>query len=73
MNDASAQDSLTPKQLAVLECIRDEIAQSGRPPTYRDIAERLGYDAVGTVQKNRTASHEASAWLTSEARRRSHF
>jgi repressor LexA len=42
--------NLTAKQLAVLECIRDEIAANGRPPTYRDIAKRLGYDAVGTVQ-----------------------
>jgi repressor LexA len=47
---ADPHDGLTSKQLAVLECIRDEIAQTGRPPTYRDIAQRLGYDAVGTVQ-----------------------
>jgi repressor LexA len=50
MNDAPTHESLTPKQLAVLECIRDEFKTNGRPPTYRDIAKRLGYDAVGTVQ-----------------------
>lgn len=43
-------EGLTAKQLAVLQCIRDEIARSHRPPTYRDIARTLGYDAVGTVQ-----------------------
>jgi repressor LexA len=50
MADTPSNSNLTAKQLAVLECIRDEITQTGRPPTYRDIAERLGYDAVGTVQ-----------------------
>lgn len=44
------QNILTAKQMAVLECIRNGIAQNGRPPTYRDIARELGYDAVGTVQ-----------------------
>jgi repressor LexA len=50
--DAPNKDSneLTAKQLAVLQCIREAIAQTGRPPTYRDIARELGYDAVGTVQ-----------------------
>ena len=42
--------TLTTKQLAVLECIREELVRTGRPPTYRDIARALGYDAVGTVQ-----------------------
>src|SRR6185437_13948619 len=46
----SSDSSLSDKQLAVLECIRDELARSGRPPTYREIARQLGYDAVGTVQ-----------------------
>jgi repressor LexA len=42
--------SLTPKQAEVLAFIEAEISRSGRPPTYRDIAEHCGYDAVGTVQ-----------------------
>jgi repressor LexA len=41
---------LAPKQAKILDFIRDEIAQSGRAPTYRDIAKHFGYDAVGTVQ-----------------------
>lgn len=45
-----SENPLSDKQLAVLECIRDALAQSGRPPTYREIARELGYDAVGTVQ-----------------------
>src|SRR5262245_25798661 len=45
-----SESSLSPKQMAVLECIRDALAETGRPPTYRDIAKQLGYDAVGTVQ-----------------------
>lgn len=42
--------SLSPKQLAVLECIQDETSQLGRPPTYRELAHALGGVAVGTVQ-----------------------
>jgi repressor LexA len=34
----------------VLAIIENEISRSGRPPTYRDIARKSGYDAVGTVQ-----------------------
>ena len=33
-----------------MACIESEISRSGRPPTYRDIAHELGYEAVGTVQ-----------------------
>jgi len=45
-----AASPLTPKQLAVLECIQDETSQLGRPPTYREIAKILGDVAVGTIQ-----------------------
>lgn len=48
--EKSTDTPLSAKQLAVLECIREEFALSGRPPTYREIARSLGYDAVGTVQ-----------------------
>ncbi len=41
---------LSPAQNRVLHFIESEIARSGRPPTYRDIAAHCGYDAVGTVQ-----------------------
>lgn len=47
---SSDTEGLTEKQRAVLDCIRDGIAKTGRPPTYRDIAHELGYEAVGTVQ-----------------------
>jgi repressor LexA len=42
--------NLSPKQLAVLECIQTETTQLGRPPTYREIAHHLGNVAVGTIQ-----------------------
>lgn len=42
--------SLTAKQAEILRIIEEETAQSGRPPSYREIAKRCGYDAVGTVQ-----------------------
>lgn len=48
-NDSPASH-LTPKQAEVLAIIETEISQSGRPPTFRDIAKQCGYDAVGTVQ-----------------------
>lgn len=47
--DGTSQN-LSPKQLAVLECIQDETCQLGRPPTYRELAHALGGVAVGTVQ-----------------------
>jgi repressor LexA len=47
--DGTSQ-SLSPKQLAVLECIQDETCQLGRPPTYRELAKALGGVAVGTIQ-----------------------
>ena len=46
----SRKTSLTLKQLQILSFIREEVAHSGRPPTYRDIAAHCGYEAVGTVQ-----------------------
>ena len=42
--------SLSPKQLKILAFIETELAMTGRPPTYRDIAHHFGYEAVGTVQ-----------------------
>jgi repressor LexA len=43
-------NTLSPKQLAVLECIQSETIQLGRPPTYREIAKILNGVAVGTIQ-----------------------
>jgi repressor LexA len=43
-------NTLSPRQLAVLECIQSETSQLGRPPTYREIAKQLGDVAVGTIQ-----------------------
>lgn len=45
-----ALSSLTAKQAEILRLIEEEIAESGRPPSYREIAKHFGYDAVGTVQ-----------------------
>lgn len=46
----TSPSSLSPKQAKILAFIESEISKSGRPPTYRDIADHCGYDAVGTVQ-----------------------
>jgi repressor LexA len=47
---SSPAPGLSPKQAEVLAYIEGEVSRSGRPPTYRDIAEHCGYAAVGTVQ-----------------------
>ena len=41
---------MTEKQSQVLGYIEQILGKEGRPPTFRDIAEHCGYDAVGTVQ-----------------------
>ncbi|MCM2322768.1 MAG: transcriptional repressor LexA [Oligoflexia bacterium] len=41
---------MSPKQAKLFQLIQEELARTGRPPTYRDLARRCGYDAVGTVQ-----------------------
>src|SRR5688500_1234094 len=41
---------LSEKQAKILAFIEAQISRFGRPPTYRDIANHFGYDAVGTVQ-----------------------
>jgi repressor LexA len=46
----SEEKVLSPKQASILEYIRAEIADTGRPPTFRDIAKHFGNKAVGTVQ-----------------------
>jgi repressor LexA len=45
-----SQESLSPQQTKVLSLIEEEISRSGRPPTYRDIAQACGDVAVGTIQ-----------------------
>jgi repressor LexA len=49
-SDPPNKNSLTQKQAKILELIERVIAQTGRPPTYRDLAKEAGYSAVGTVQ-----------------------
>ncbi|MBI2711911.1 MAG: transcriptional repressor LexA [Bdellovibrio sp.] len=44
------EDSLSDKQLKILSFIEKEIAKTGCPPSYRDIAHHFDYGAVGTVQ-----------------------
>ena len=44
------QDTLTPKQRQVLNTIQEITAERGSAPTFREIADHLGYDSVGTVQ-----------------------
>jgi repressor LexA len=49
-SEGEPNSHLSPRQLAVLECIQSETCQLGRPPTYREIAKILGDVAVGTIQ-----------------------
>jgi SOS-response transcriptional repressor LexA len=37
------------KQLAVLQAIKEHTARKGYPPSYREVAETLGYASVGSV------------------------
>jgi repressor LexA len=48
-NEIVSPNSLSAKQAEILEQIERVIAQTGRPPTYRDLAKDLG-TAIGTVQ-----------------------
>lgn len=50
MKTISDGSKLSPKQAKILTFIEKEIARTGRPPTYRDIAKYCGYEAIGTVQ-----------------------
>lgn len=47
---APSDSSLSDKQMKILGYIESEISKTGRPPTYRDIAQHFEYEAVGTVQ-----------------------
>jgi repressor LexA len=44
------QKKISETQAKILRIIEQEIARTGRAPTYREIAEECGYNAVGTVQ-----------------------
>lgn len=62
--------TLTAKQARILECIERVMAETGRPPTYREIAKDLGLSAVGTVQDHVRALKQ-KGYLT-QAKGRSH-
>lgn len=49
-SDPLKSPSLTEKQAEILSYIEAEIAESGCPPTFRQIAKHFGYKAVGTVE-----------------------
>jgi repressor LexA len=49
-SNSQGTSALSPKQAEVLAYIEEEVSRNGRPPSYRDIAQHCGYDAVGTVQ-----------------------
>jgi repressor LexA len=54
-DSADHGQKLTSRQLEILAYIQQEISESGRPPSYREIAKHFRYDAVGTVQDHISA------------------
>src|SRR5579859_1448945 len=64
------KSKLSPKQAEILEQIERVIAQTGRPPTYRDLAHALGI-AVGTVQDHVAALKRKGFLMREEGSSRS--
>lgn len=48
----ASEGYLTPRQLEVLEFIRDTIARLGYAPTLREIAEEFGFSSTASAQKH---------------------
>lgn len=44
------QPRLTPRQRAVLDCIRDHVTTHGYPPTVRNIGDTVGLTSTSSVQ-----------------------
>ncbi|ANC03778.1 MULTISPECIES: transcriptional repressor LexA [Pseudomonas] len=53
-----SMDKLSPKRRAILEFIRERIADHGQPPSLADIAERFGFASRSVARKHITALHE---------------
>lgn len=49
MTAADPQPRLTPRQRAVLDCIRDHVATHGYPPTVREIGDTVGLVSTSSV------------------------
>lgn len=50
MTAADPQPRLTPRQRAVLDCIRGHVASHGYPPTIREIGDTVGLTSTSSVQ-----------------------
>lgn len=59
-------DDLTPRQMQVLQVIRDHIARAGYPPSLREIAGQLGINGTLGVMKH-LAILERKGYLRKEA------
>jgi len=59
---------LTPRQRAVLECIKDSIARDGRPPTLREIGAEVGISSTNGVNDHLKAL-ESKGYLARESGR----
>lgn len=50
-----SMDTLTPKRRAILDFIRERIAEHGQPPSLADIATRFGFASRSVARKHITA------------------
>lgn len=54
-------ENLTAAQREVLDFIRERMATSGLPPTYREIQQHFGYKSIGSVQDHLKALKKKGA------------
>ncbi|BBR54327.1 MULTISPECIES: transcriptional repressor LexA [Pseudomonas] len=54
-----SMDNMTPKRRAILEFIRERIADHGQPPSLADIAQRFGFASRSVARKHITALSQA--------------
>jgi SOS-response transcriptional repressor LexA len=53
------RDDLTDRQLSILACIRDRIAESGEAPTVREIGRKVGLSSTSSVVHHLVMMEEA--------------
>ncbi|WP_412460241.1 transcriptional repressor LexA [Pseudomonas sp. SC11] len=54
-----SMNTLTPKRRAILDFIRERIAEHGQPPSLADIAQRFGFASRSVARKHISALHQA--------------
>jgi repressor LexA len=53
---------LTPRQVEILDCIKEHISTNCYPPTHREIADRVGISSLSVVNYN-LAALEAKGYI----------